>query len=144
MQGAIQDLIELFVRFQHKEFEAKAYSPDHRMNEARTLMLLMDAHPQGLKVLELSKELRVSSPFVTQQVNAMEASGLIVRIRDTEDRRNVFIRLTDEGVQSAETVKKHFYELFVGLAHHLGEEDSHRLARLMNRALDYIDDRIFK
>ncbi len=104
-------------------------------------MLLKEAEPEGMKVLDLSKEMRVSSPFVTQQLNRMEENGLIVRIKDDADRRIVNICLTDKGRAAAEEVTEHFVKMIAGLCERLGEEDSRELARLINLAFDYFDEK---
>lgn len=143
MQTAVQELIEAFNRFHRKEYEAKAYSGDLKMNEARTLLFLKEVHPEGMMVRDLSNALRVSSPFVTQQLNNMEERGLVFRKKNDKDRRIVHITLTEQGMREAENTSHHFYELFIGLADSLGEEDSRQLAKLLTRAFDYIEEKMF-
>ena len=46
---------------------------------------------------ELSKEVNLSISTVNGVVDRLERKGLVVRDRDTKDRRKVFVRLTDAG-----------------------------------------------
>ncbi|MBJ6360315.1 MarR family winged helix-turn-helix transcriptional regulator [Paenibacillus sp. GCM10012307] len=112
------------------------------MHETRLLMLLENAGPEGMKVLDLSKDMQVTSPFVTQQLNRMEDNGLIVRTKGEEDRRIVKISLTDKGRAAADREKEHFKRMLAGLCEHLGEADSRELARLMNLAFDYFEEKM--
>lgn len=143
MRTDVHELIEVFNRFHRKEYEEKVYS-DHKMNEARTLLILKGAHPEGMMVRDLSSVLRVSSPFVTQLLNSMEESGLIFRKKNDQDRRSVYITLTEQGMRDTENIERHIYKFYVGLADRLGEEDSRQLAKLMNHAMDYIEEKMFK
>lgn len=143
MRTDVQELIEVFHRLHRKEYEEKAYS-DHKINEARTLLILKSAHPEGMMVRDLSNVLRVSSPFVTQLLNSMEESRLIFRNKNDQDRRSVHITLTEQGMRDAENIDRHIYNFYVGLADRLGEEDSRQLAKLMNLAMDYFEEKMFK
>ncbi|GBF75092.1 MarR family transcriptional regulator [Paenibacillus sp. 598K] len=145
MSEGVQELTEAFWRMHRKELDAKAHAAtDYKTNETRLLMLLQHRHPQGMKVSELSRAMRVTSPFVTQLLNQMEASELIVRRRDEHDRRMVRIGLTEQGLTAATGVHNFYYGLFVGLADRLGPEDSRKLADLMHRAMDYMDETFSK
>ncbi|MFS0724122.1 MarR family winged helix-turn-helix transcriptional regulator [Paenibacillus sp. 1P07SE] len=140
MSESVNELIGAFVRMHRRELENKAHAAtEYKMNEGRVLMQLKSVHPEGMKVSELSRALFVTSPFVTQLLNQMEESGLIVRKRDAQDRRIVRIGLTDQGLEAARAVYEHFRKLFVGLAGHLGEADSRKLAELLNRTMDYME-----
>src|SRR6266540_496892 len=54
-----------------------------------------DAHE--MKVSEISKQLHVTSPTITQLLKGLEMNGLIERSIDPTDRRSVGIKLTEKG-----------------------------------------------
>lgn len=46
---------------------------------------------------ELARALRIEGPTLTRHLDGLEAEGLVVRRRDTQDRRAVSVELTDSG-----------------------------------------------
>ena len=61
-----------------------------------TLLWLVKRSP-GLSLAELAAEEGISPPALSGHVDRLEAAGLIERVRSTQDRRRVGLRLTDEG-----------------------------------------------
>jgi DNA-binding MarR family transcriptional regulator len=51
----------------------------------------------GLSLAELAAEEGISPPALSGHVDRLERAGLIERVRSTDDRRRVGLRLTDEG-----------------------------------------------
>jgi DNA-binding MarR family transcriptional regulator len=63
-----------------------------------TLLWLVKRNP-GLSLAELAAEEGISPPAMSGHVDRLERIGLIERVRSTEDRRRVGLRLTDEGLR---------------------------------------------
>jgi DNA-binding MarR family transcriptional regulator len=61
-----------------------------------TLLWLVKRSP-GLSLAELAAEEGISPPALSGHVDRLEHAGLLERVRSTEDRRRVGLRLTDEG-----------------------------------------------
>ena len=61
-----------------------------------TLLWLVKRSP-GLSLAELAAEEGISPPALSGHVDRLEAAGLIERLRSTDDRRRVGLRLTGEG-----------------------------------------------
>ena len=61
------------------------------------VMAALYRNEEGLKMSELSGELRVSNGNVTGIVDRLVNDGLIVRASVLGDRRAMLVRLTDEG-----------------------------------------------
>ena len=61
-----------------------------------TLLWLVKRSP-GLSLAELAAEEGISPPALSGHVDRLERAGLLERVRSTEDRRRVGLRLTDEG-----------------------------------------------
>lgn len=61
----------------------------------------------GDKVIpsELGKIMNITTPRVTAILNKLKAKGLIARTISPEDRRNVFITLSDQGRKIVEETK---------------------------------------
>jgi len=61
-----------------------------------TLLWLVKRNP-GLSLAELAAEEGISPPALSGHVDRLENAGLLERVRSTEDRRRVGLRLTEEG-----------------------------------------------
>jgi DNA-binding MarR family transcriptional regulator len=69
-----------------------------------TLLWLVKRSP-GLSLAELAAEEGISPPALSGHVDRLERVGLIERVRSTEDRRRVGLRLTDDGTRLLRRVR---------------------------------------
>ena len=60
--------------------------------------------PYRLTAGELSRRCRVTPGATTQRVQAMEAQGLVERVREDPDRRTVHVQLTGPGLRRLDEV----------------------------------------
>jgi DNA-binding MarR family transcriptional regulator len=63
-----------------------------------TLLWLVKRSP-GLSLAELAAEEGISPPALSGHVDRLERVGLLERVRSTEDRRRVGLKLTDDGAK---------------------------------------------
>jgi DNA-binding MarR family transcriptional regulator len=61
-----------------------------------TLLWLVKRSP-GLSLAQLAAEEGISAPAMSGHVDRLERAGLLQRLRSSDDRRRVGLRLTDEG-----------------------------------------------
>jgi DNA-binding MarR family transcriptional regulator len=69
-----------------------------------TLLWLVKRSP-GLSLAELAAEEGISPPALSGHVDRLERASLIERVRSTDDRRRVGLRLTDEGARLLRRVR---------------------------------------
>jgi DNA-binding MarR family transcriptional regulator len=69
-----------------------------------TLLWLIRDRP-GLSLAELAAEEDISPPALSGNVDRLEAAGLVERVRSSDDRRRVGLRLTEEGSQLLRRVR---------------------------------------
>jgi DNA-binding MarR family transcriptional regulator len=69
-----------------------------------TLLWLVKRSP-GLSLAELAAEEGISPPALSGHVDRLERAGLLERVRSSEDRRRVGLRLTDEGAKLMRRVR---------------------------------------
>jgi DNA-binding MarR family transcriptional regulator len=62
------------------------------------LRLLRGARPHTLRTLDLATRLVSRAPDITRLLDKLEQRGLIVRARPPENRREVWVGITDAGV----------------------------------------------
>lgn len=69
-----------------------------------TLLWLVKRNP-GLSLAGLAAEEGISPPALSGHVDRLERAGLIERVRSSDDRRRVGLRLTDEGARILRRVR---------------------------------------
>ncbi len=86
-----------------------------------------------LSLSELSDRIRAQNSTVTGIVDRMEREGLAQRVRSTEDRRVIRIRLTDKGAKLAREVPVEPLEILRGALAGLTADETRQLLRLMTK-----------
>ena len=62
-----------------------------------TLLWLVKRSPGGPSLADLAAEEGISAPAMSGHVDRLERAGLLERVRSSEDRRRVGLRLTADG-----------------------------------------------
>ena len=69
-----------------------------------TLLWLVKRRP-GLSLAELAAEEGISAPAMSGHIDRLERAGLLERVRSSEDRRRVGLRLTEEGARVMRNIR---------------------------------------
>ena len=85
----------------------------------RTVWRMTLAAPQGVMLKELASQLSLSNSAVSVMVDAMVKRGFLERFQDENDRRKIFIRISEIGLERSRLHEASFGELskdfFAGL-----------------------------
>lgn len=89
----------------HAQHIGHAFANQNQLGPAdlHALLAIMEAERSGqpLTAGRLAQELNFSTSSVTALVDRLEAGGHIHRVRDTGDRRKVYLRYADTGAEIA-------------------------------------------
>jgi len=86
-----------------------------------------------LSLSELSERIRAQNSTVTGIIDRMEREGLVTRERSREDRRVVFIRLTNKGKKLAEDVPVEPWEIFRNALESLTASETRDLVKILGK-----------
>lgn len=139
----VENLARAFRTFGKLDWHHKAVV-GYKPSEVWVLFALKQgskSEPPAMKVSEISKMLRVTSPTITQLLKDLEAHDLVERKSDPADRRAVYISLTEKGQTVIQQAGESFIETFSGLVAYLGEERSNQLAELLNDVSVYFREK---
>lgn len=75
-----------------------------------TLLVLWEK--DNITVKELGSKLHLDSGTLTPLLKKIENMGLVTRIRDKEDERNVYVKLTDDGIKMKDKAVEIPFKLF--------------------------------
>jgi DNA-binding MarR family transcriptional regulator len=68
------------------------------LQQYNVLRILRGARPDGLPTLSIAERMVERTPGVTRLIDRMEGKGWVSRTRCTKDRRRVWCRITDAGL----------------------------------------------
>lgn len=107
-----------------------------------TGLVLAYLYDHGSNVIpsELGKMLNVSTPRVTTILNKLETKNLIERNISPEDRRNVFITLSEEGRKMVAEKKAQQEKLIETLVSRVDEQDIQAFIRVLDALETVIDE----
>ncbi len=91
-----------------------------------------------LSLTELSERIRAQNSTVTGIIDRMEREDLVVRERSKEDRRVVYIRLSEKGARLARQIQVEPMEIFRGALLSLSHADLKDLLRIMNKLQKHV------
>ena len=89
---------------------------------------------EALTATELCRRLSMKKSQMNLVLNRLESQEIIRRERSRQDRRQVYLFLTDQGVPFYEKAHKEILKLPGGVIERMGEEKARRLTELMKEA----------
>ena len=98
------------------------------------LRILRGAGPGGLCRHEVRDRLVAQVPDVTRLLDRLEAAGLVVRARESEDRRLVTSRITQAGLDLLASLDSHVLALHQRTLGHMSDEQLRTLVDLLTLA----------
>lgn len=82
---------------------------------------------------ELSDNTLIPAPSLVGVVDRLAKQGLVDRRRSAEDRRNVFVRATNEGSELHQTVRPHVDKAYVEMRESIDADDWRELIEGLER-----------
>lgn len=98
------------------------------------------AWQEGITLGEIIKPIEMSMSAASKKISILEKKGLIERRNSKEDRRNVYINLTEKGKAICERERERKRKWMVEIIKRMGMDDTERLIELLNRIFDIMED----
>ena len=108
----------------------------HGLFEVLMSLDMREMHGAGpLRIGELGCEMERPMPAISRWVGELESRGLVRRFTG-DDRRTVFVELTEEGRENQRQAKAVLLRTVGRMAEEMGKTDFEQLVALMERAGD--------
>lgn len=107
---------------------------DLSMPQYNALRILRGAGREGLACREIGARMIHRVPDVTRLLDRLENRGLVVRERETDDRRVVRVRITEEGRQLLAPIDEPLATIHQSQLGGMGERKLMQLIRLLEEA----------
>ncbi|MBX5467939.1 MAG: MarR family transcriptional regulator [Firmicutes bacterium] len=105
----------------------------HYITPTQYHALALVAERGTVTLMELAGLLRVAGPTATRTIEALVQKQLLVRDRDPQDRRIVWVRLSPAGARLLDQERAGHVQYFQNLLAVLPREDQTALVRIMKR-----------
>ena len=111
-------------------------------NEMVVLTLLehlseSDSSEKGVKPSELTHSGFMSKPAISRMLSSMEKKGYIGRCMSEDDRRVVYVKLTESGRRKLEEEKRHRDQMAEKIFRRMGVEKMEQLLALIEEIVEY-------
>jgi len=107
---------------------------DLTVQQYHVLRILRDAGERGLPTLDIAERMIEQTPGITRLVDRLEAKHLVTRERCATDRRQVFCRITREGLALAAKLDEPIRNAEQDAVRELSDPQLSRLMTLLDRA----------
>jgi MarR family transcriptional regulator, 2-MHQ and catechol-resistance regulon repressor len=118
----------------HREMEQRLRPTGLTLTQFNVLRILRAARPAGLTCAAVGRRMVTPVPDVTRLMNRLKAQQLVCQQRDPQDRRVVWSRITEEGLEELsrlDGVVERAPQEFLG---HLTRSEVFELTRLLKKA----------
>jgi DNA-binding MarR family transcriptional regulator len=103
------------------------------------LRILRGAGPEGLPSGEVGMRMVSRDPDITRLLDRMETRGLVIRGRDTTDRRVITVTITNEGREVVDSLDKPIRQLHARQIGQLSRAELAMLNTLLEKARETSD-----
>ena len=94
---------------------------------------------KGVKVSEIAKKLKISMPQVSRMLNTMEKKEYILRVMDPDDRRNVYVSITDKGIEQRNSIRNDLNDYLNTIIVNMGAEKIEILSEMITEMSEIIE-----
>ncbi len=139
--GADSLSVGYLVRYAHRAF-VKALAQElepHAILAAQWSVLRILWDIEGLTQVELADRMRVEKASLTGVLEGMERRGLILRVRNAEDRRKINITLTVQGRRLKADLLPHAARINRKAARGMTETEAAQLRRLLAKLIQNLE-----
>jgi DNA-binding MarR family transcriptional regulator len=117
-----------------KRYISRALEPAGiTLQQYNVLRILRGAGEEGLPTLAVGDRMLERTPGVTRLIDRMEKKGLVTRARCTEDRRRVWCRITEVGLDLLGSLDRPINDLDDSLVEALDEDALGALTEYLDR-----------
>lgn len=121
------------------DLHSKHLSKTSGLTSPQLLIMLEIKNASGINSSQVAKNVNLSAATVTNILDRLENKNLILRVRDTQDKRKVGLFLTENGkillLNAPQALQEHFIDKFSNLA----QWEQSQLLSSMERIAEMMD-----
>lgn len=134
----VRRLTHLFYMFRKENATSFDDHPRIRHKDIMMLDAILSINSGDLvKMSDISSYLQVTPAAVSQFIKGYEKKGWVERVVLENDRRSVYIKVSDEAKLVMKSCERHMTESLYEFIEALGEEDAEAFLRIMEKAVAF-------
>ncbi|MCL6625642.1 MAG: MarR family transcriptional regulator [Alicyclobacillus shizuokensis] len=133
-----EDIMSRFQQIAHVQSQVKKFG---LTTSEMFILRYLDACGRA-KASDLARVVGLSPGAITQVCDELVKSGFVDRTRSEEDRRVVYIAITNQGKQKFEHIRSVRIQKWRSILEQLGPDDAATLLRILQRVVDLIGDAV--
>ena len=90
---------------------------------------------------QIAKTLSVTTGTLTKAMDSLEKKGYVLRRRSEQDKRVVYITLTDRGVRAYRHHEKFHQDMIAFILDDISEQESQVLRKALERLMTYFQQK---
>lgn len=98
---------------------------------------IKDNQVEMIKMSEISTYFHITPAAVSQMIKEYERKGWVERTVLSQDRRSVYLKVTDEGLKMLKQNEEEAMKDLIDFLAFIGEEDSDALIRILEKAASF-------
>jgi DNA-binding MarR family transcriptional regulator len=107
---------------------------EHELTPSQyNILRILRGEGKPLPILEIADRMVVIMPGITGLIDRLEAKGMVSRERSVEDRRIVYVTITEKGLSVLANLDGPIRELTLTLIGHLTRDEQGELIRLLEK-----------
>jgi MarR family transcriptional regulator, 2-MHQ and catechol-resistance regulon repressor len=136
-QEAMLNLVRTNDRFQ---FRFARLFREHGLTPSQyNVLRILRGEGKPLPILEIADRMVAAVPGITGLIDRLEAMGFVTRERSTEDRRVIFVAVTEKALKILDRIDRPLVDLHKALIGHLTRPELNELVRLLDKARQSLD-----
>ncbi len=137
----VRSLLEKLMEFRkckiHKHVEIDNFTHSQKM----VMFSLHDLSRDGIVSLsDLRNLMRIAPSTLTPIITSLENDGYIVRNIDKEDRRNIYLHLSEKGKEYTNKVNSAMQKSVSDYIEFIGHDDAEELLRIISKSLEFFKE----
>jgi DNA-binding MarR family transcriptional regulator len=132
-EEALLNLVRTFDRIQIR-FERLLREHDLDSSSQYNVLRILRGEGKPLPILEIASRTVTVTPGITGLIDRLEAAGLVARRRCTEDRRRIYVCLTEKGLEVLARLDEPLQALHRETMGHMTRQELADLSRLLEKA----------
>lgn len=136
----IEELIYNFRSLKRMKFNKPKVCDKLTHNERMILFVIYEnIKNDKISLALIRKNLKLAPSTITPIITSLENKGLIERKIDKNDRRNIYLRITQIGLEYTNKVQIEIKEDLTKYIEYIGKEDTKKLIRLITKTIEFFD-----
>jgi DNA-binding MarR family transcriptional regulator len=137
-----KEVVESLIKLRKSKIHDMTGCFDLTHNENLVLFIIHDMAIDGKVSLSILRDkIKLAPSTVTPIINSLEKKELIVRNIDREDRRNIYLNLSEKGTEYTKKAYDSLVKRVSNFINYMGEDDANELVRLVSKATEYIKEK---